>query len=338
MEVTQTSFQFLIDKDFLNNTNSMETLTFKNGDQLQAIGLGTWKSSPNEVHDAVIAAVKTGYRHIDCAAAYANEDEVGKALKKLFSEGEVKREDIWITSKLWNNAHRKEQVIPALEKTLNDLDLDYLDLYLMHWPIALKKGVGFPEGPEDFLSLDEVPLTETWSAMEEAVEKGIVKHIGVSNFNTKKIDHLVKESKIKPEMNQVEMHPYLPQNGLSKFCRSNGIHMTAYSPLGSGDRSSSMKNEDEPDLFEDSTIIQIAKKHSCTPAQVLISWHVHRGMAVIPKSVNPERIKQNLEAGEIRLDNEDMEAIASIDKSYRFIDGVFWTIEGSPYELSDLWD
>lgn len=314
----------------------MKKLKFANGDQLDAIGLGTWKSDPGDVYQAVISAVDFGYRHIDCAPVYANENEVGDAFKKLFSDQVIKREDIWVTSKLWNNAHRENQVLPALEQTLKDLKLDYLDLYLIHWPVSLKAGVGFPQNPSDFLSYQDVPLAETWSAMEKAVEKGMAKHIGVSNFNQAKITEVLENASIKPAMNQVEMHPYLPQHGLVDFCKNKEIHLTAYSPLGSRDRS--RKKDDEPNLFDDPVINEIAEKYQATAAQILISWAVHRGTAVIPKSVNPERIKQNFESVNIELNEEDMAKINKIDHAYRFVDGTFWAIEGSPYQLSDLWD
>ena len=152
----------------------MEKLTFKNGDELDAIGLGTWKSEPGEFGRAVKAALDTGYRHIDCAAIYGNEDEIGKALKDWFSGNDVQRKDVWITSKLWNTAHKAEDVIPALKQTLSDLQLHYLDLYLIHWPIAFRPGLeGFPQKDSDYLPLDEVPLTETWEAMLEAKKTGI---------------------------------------------------------------------------------------------------------------------------------------------------------------------
>lgn len=303
----------------------MKTLEFKNKDTLDAIGLGTWKSEPGKVKEAVYTALKSGYTHIDCALVYGNEAEVGKALNKALNEGILTREDLWVTSKLWNNAHKSEDVIPALEQSLKDLQLDYLDLYLMHWPVAFKPDLeGFPQGDDDYLSLEEVPLIETWNAMLEAKRQGLVNHVGVSNFSVKKLKGLIDKTDDVPEMNQVELHPLLQQDDLLAFCHGHDIHLTAYSPLGSGDRSEEMKADDEPSMLENETINEIAQKHNCSPAQVLIAFHLHRDTAVIPKSTNPDRIKENLESAQIKFDDNDMQKLKSLDRHYRYVNGKFF--------------
>lgn len=315
----------------------MKNLEFKNGMKMPALGLGTWKSEPGEVYDAVISAIKAGYRHIDCAPIYGNEKEIGDALKYVFDNNIARREELWITSKLWNDAHKKENVKPAIEKTLSDLQIDYLDLYLIHWIVAFKPGVTFPERKDEFEKPENAPITETWTGMESLVNQGLAKNIGVCNFGVGNLQLLINNSKIKPQMNQVEMHPYLTQIELREFCKSNDIHLTAYSPFGSPDRQERMKAEDEPLLFEDETILDIANKRDISPAQAILAWHLSKDIAVIPKSVNEERIRQNFEANLIELSEIEIQKIDSINTTYRYVKGDFFTYNGSPYSLEDIW-
>lgn len=316
----------------------MQTVQFKNGDQMPIFGLGTWKSAPGEVYSAVREALNQGYRHIDCAPIYGNEAEVGKALGETFAEGKIKREDVWITSKLWNNSHSPEDVQPALEKTLGDLQLDYLDLYLIHWPVIIRKGLEFHRSGEDLIPLSEIPIAVTWEAMEQCVSNGLCKHLGVSNFSIKKLKELLNSAKLPPEMNQIELHPYLQQPAMLNYCRENDIHLTAYSPLGSLDRPARLKEDDEPVLLKDTEIQKIASKHDSSPAQVLISWAIQRNTVVIPKSTKPERLRENLEATKLKLTEQDMAKIKELDKNRRYVAGGFWAMEGSPYTLANLWD
>ena len=316
----------------------MKSFKFSNGDEMPALGLGTWKSKPGEVCNAVRDAIKQGYRHIDCAYIYMNEAEIGQAFSDAFKSGDVKREELWITSKLWNSAHLVKAVRPAIEKTLKDLQLDYLDLYLMHWPVALKPGVGFPQSEQDFISLEEIPISDTWKAMEACAKAGLTRHIGVSNFTINKIKDLLTKCEIRPEANQIELQPFLAQNDIKKFCKKENIVVTAYSPLGSTDRPAQFKAPDEPSLMENPVIMDIAKTHGYTPAQVLIRWAIQRGTSVIPKSVNPGRMKQNLDAASIELTEEDMKRIGAMDRHERILKGALWYAPDLGYTTDTLWD
>ena len=316
----------------------MKTLGFANGDQMPVLGLGTWKSNAGDVYTAVREALKIGYRHIDCAAIYGNEAEIGNALADSFKDGIVSREQLWITSKLWNNAHAPEDVRPALEKTLADLQLEYLDLYLIHWPVLIKKGILYQRSGRDLLPLDQIPIEHTWRSLEKVVGEGLCRHLGVSNFSAVKLKSLLSHAGIRPEVNQIELHPYLQQPAMLEFCRENKIHLTAYAPLGSGDRPSRLKTDGEPVLMEEETIREIAQANNVTPAQVLISWAIHRNTSVIPKSVNPERLRQNFEAAALTISEEHMQQIKKLDRHRRYISGEFWTMEGSSYTLENLWD
>jgi alcohol dehydrogenase (NADP+) len=314
----------------------MHTLTFANGDTMPAFGLGTWKAAPGAVKEAVAEALRLGYRHIDCAHIYGNEAEVGEALAEAF-QGGLRREDVWITSKLWNDSHGAERPRAALETTLSNLGLKALDLYLIHWPVPQKPGVWIPKSPDDMYTLEEVPLATTWAAMEGLVEAGLTRHIGVSNFNTRHLRDIMAAARIRPEMNQIELHPYLQQPDMLAFCKDAGIHLTAYSPLGSADRPAVLRAEDEPVLLDDPVIARIAERHGVTPAQVLIAWALARGTAVIPKSVSPARLAQNLAAVTLTLNDQDMSEIAALDRNRRYVSGDFWVLPGGPHTKETLW-
>lgn len=316
----------------------MRTVAFANGDRMPLLGLGTWKSAPGAVGAAVREAIRLGYRHIDCASVYANEPEVGEAIRGAIAAGEVSREELWITSKLWCNAHGRDNVEPALRRTLADLGLDWLDLYLIHWPVPIRPGVAFPRSGEDLLPPEQVPLGSTWEGMEAALEAGLTRHIGVSNLSSRKLHELLAHGRIRPEVNQVERHPLLQQTALVADCAAAGVHITAYSPLGSQDRPAGLKGADEPVLLENPVIGAIAAERGCTPAQVLIAWHLQSGLSTIPKSVSPARLRENLAAAAITLTPADLARIAALDQHRRLVDGSFWLLEGSPWTLQSLWD
>ncbi len=316
----------------------MKTLTLHDGGKLPAFGLGTWKSKPGEVGTAVTEAIRLGYRHIDCAAIYGNEAEVGEALAKCFADGLVTRDDLWITSKLWNSFHAPDDVLPALRKTLSELRLEQLDLYLMHWPVALPNDVVVPENGRQMIDLGDLPVTTTWQAMEAGVDQGLTRYLGVSNFSLKKTRGLCAEARIQPAINQVEMHPYLRQQELVDGCRELGVAITAYSPLGSPDRPDGMRLADEPVLLEDPTLATVAARVGATKGQVLIAWALQRGTSVIPKSVNPKRLAENLAACDVRLDAVAMQELDGLDRHRRYVDGEFWVFEDGPYTLANLWD
>jgi len=311
----------------------MKTFKFKNGDIMPSLGIGTWRAQPEEVYDAVLEALRAGYRHIDCAQMYKNEHEIGHALDYAFRYGIVKRDEIFITSKLWNSDHNPARVEAAINRSLANLQLKYLDLYLIHWPVAVKEGVDFPTKADELVRISEIPLDKTWEAMIEVQQKSLTRHIGVANFNIPKINDLEAKTKILPEVNQVEIHPYFQQNELVDFCHKKGIIVTAYSPLG-GKRMA----DKNISIQADTAIINIARKHNATPTQVILAWNIQRGIVVIPKSVNKNRIIENFGTLNVKLSKDEMQQIAQLDRNLRVTKGEYWTVSGSPYTFEWLWE
>ena len=209
---------------------------------------------------------------------------------------------------------------------------------MIHWPVVFKHDVHRPESGSDFISLEDMPLIDTWKALEDCAEAGLCKNIGVCNFSIKKLKTILADCRIKPSANQVECQPYLPQDDLFEFCNSNSIQLVAYSPLGSGDRPERMVEADDPNLFEEQSVIDLAASKNLTPGQIILAWAVNRGTAPIPKSSNPQRQSDNLAAGSIELSKEEMAMTDGISTAHRYVHGRFWAQEGSPYTVANLWD
>jgi len=286
---------------------------------IPVLGIGTWNSPRELVGGSIRKALQLGYRHIDCAWIYKNEIEVGEELTKVFNEGQIKREDLFITSKVWNTHKSPKTVREACLYTCKSLGVKYLDLYLVHWPVAWKfvefDGNQWGGEPGDDgingTRFDSVPLHQTWAAMEKLVEEGLVKSIGVSNFNIQLLMDLLTYARIKPVCNQIELHPYHPQIDLVNFCNYHHITPVAYSPLGS----SIEWQKGKPNIKDDPVITRIAKERNETTSQTLIRWHIQRGHVVIPKAINPKHIEENFLASQSApLTDVQMRDILALDK------------------------
>ncbi|KKY22670.1 putative aldehyde reductase [Phaeomoniella chlamydospora] len=279
----------------VTTTASKWPLTF-----IPAIGLGTWLSKPGEVTDAVGAAIDAGYRHIDTAMIYRNEKEVGKGLE----QSGVPRNEIWVTSKLFNNDHHPEDVEPAIRKSLSDLGIEYLDLYLMHWPVALKDG-----------KLDDtVSYVDTWKAMEQLVYKGLTKNIGISNFAQHEVEDILSHATIWPAAHEFETHPYLQQQDFVDWNIRQGIQVIAYSPFGN---LNPIYDSGIPSILEDEFWIDLADEKNATVPQTILAWGMQRGTVVIPKSVHAKRIEDNFKSKEIRFTDDDLKKVKGNNKELR---------------------
>jgi alcohol dehydrogenase (NADP+) len=316
--------------------------TLYTGARMPAIGLGTFGSdhvTADQVAEAVVGAVEVGYRHIDCASVYGNEDRIGESLRAVMQRG-VPREKLWIVSKLWNDRHAERDVIPQCEKSLRDLRLDYLDMYLVHWPfpnfhpphcdVTSRSPGARPYIHENFM--------KTWRQMEKLVETGLVRHIGTSNMTIPKLRLVLRDAAIKPAINEMELHPHFQQPELFEFVRSNGIEPVGYSPIGSPGRPERDRTPEDTVDLEDPVIAGIAQRLGITPANVCIKWAVQRGQTPIPFSVTRRNYESNLRClATPPLTDDDMRAIAGIDRNCRLIKGqVFLWRDGQTWE--DLWD
>jgi len=297
---------------------------------MPVVGYGCWKVGTEKAAQIVEKVLGYGYRHLDSACDYGNEKEVGEGIKAAIGKNICKREDIFVTSKLWNTYHAKENVIPACQRTLSDLGLEYLDLYLIHFPISLKfvpfetryppEWFHDPNAEDKKMVFEDSPIHETWREMEKLVELGLVKNIGVSNFNCSLLRDLLTYAKVKPSVLQIELHPYLQQQKLVQFAKASGIVVTAFSPMGHG---ASYWREDFAAVKE-KVILDIAAAKKVQPGQVVLRWGVQRGCAVIPKSENDQRIRENLDVEGFSLADEEMEKINQLERNLRFNDpGVF---------------
>ncbi|EGU75415.1 hypothetical protein FOQG_02934 [Fusarium oxysporum f. sp. raphani 54005] len=292
------------------------TFTLNNGVKMPGLGFGTFanEGAKGETYDAVKCALKVGYRHLDCAWFYLNEGEVGQAVRDFLAENkDVKREDIFICTKVWNHLHEPEEVKWSFENSLKNFGLDYIDLFLVHWPIAAEKDEDYkPKIGPDGKYVIKKDLTEnpepTWRAMEEIYASGKARAIGVSNWTIEGLKKLLSFAKVKPAVNQIEIHPFLPNEELVKFCQENDILPSAYSPLGSQNQVPTTGEK----VRTNETLNAVAERSGNTLAQVLLAWGLRRGYAVLPKSSTPSRIESNFQVP--NLSDEDFEAIQSVAK------------------------
>ncbi|KAJ5121876.1 hypothetical protein N7448_003008 [Penicillium atrosanguineum] len=309
---------------------STPTVKLSSGYEMPLVGFGLWKVNNDTCADQVYEAIKAGYRLFDGACDYGNEVEAGQGVARAIKEGIVKREELFIVSKLWNSFHDGDRVGPICRKQLGDWGVDYFDLYIVHFPISLKyldPSVRYPPSwtnAEDKLELGNASIQETWTAMETLVDEKLARSIGISNFSAQLLMDLLRYARIRPSTLQIEHHPYLTQTRLVDFAQREGISLTAYSSFGPlSFLELDLKHaQDTPPLFEHSVIKGLAEKYNRTPAQVLLRWATQRKIAVIPKSNNPTRLAQNLQVTDFDLEASELESISALDKGLRFNDPI----------------
>ncbi|KAM7479369.1 hypothetical protein LguiA_027582 [Lonicera macranthoides] len=304
-------------------------ISLNSGYKMPTVGLGVWRMEGKEIKDLLLNAIKIGYRHFDCAADYKNEAEVGEALAVAFESGLVKREDLFITTKLWNSDHG--HVAEACKDSLKKLRLSYLDLYLVHFPVATRHtGVGETGsaiGEDGVLDIDTtVSLESTWHAMEDLVSTGLVRSIGISNYDIFLTRDCLAYSKVKPAVNQIETHPYFQRESLVKFCQKHGICVTAHTPLGGAIANTEWFGS--VSCLDDPVLRGLAEKYKKTVAQIVLRWGIQRKTVVIPKSSKAGRLEENYKVFDFELSKEDMDIIQGLDRNYRTNQPAkFWGID-----------
>lgn len=303
-------------------------LTFENG--MPSLGLGLWKIPQTQTAQIVRDAAQIGYRHFDAACDYGNERETGNGLISLYNDNICQRSDLWLTSKLWNTYHQPEHVKPALLRTLKDLQTDYLDLYMMHFPISLAyvpfetryppEWIFDPSAKKPTMKIDPVPLQQTWEAMEALVDEGLVKQIGICNFSTGLLNDLLAYARIKPSVLQIESHPFLTQEPLIRRCQTENIVVTAFSPLGASSYIELDMASKEEVLLQHPTIQQFAQDYQKTPAQILLRWGIQRQTSIICKSIQRQRLEENFSIFDFELSHQSMQAISALNQNRRYND------------------
>ncbi|KAJ8704711.1 hypothetical protein PYW07_011899 [Mythimna separata] len=321
MEASGVVVLLLLCHGAMRSAAAVPKLKMSDGREIPALGLGTYlgfdknavvASKDKELRDVILKAIDLGYRHFDSASIYNTEDEIGEAINMKIEEGVVKREDIFFTTKLWNTKHKREEVVAAVRDALEKSGLDYIDLYLMHWPIGLNADYSF----------SDVDFMETWRGLEDVHKLGLVKSIGVSNFNKEQLQRLLEEGSVRPVALQIEVHPQIIQEELINFARSENIIVVGYSPFGSlvmryGKQFPGPK-------IDDPVLVEIAQKYGKTTAQVVLRWLVDRNVIPIPKTVNPKRLQENISIFDFKLEQDEIEKINRFNSNKRYTEPSFW--------------